>query len=248
MKHMVRKKEIYLIFQELVAKYDQAANEIIFDPQGRRIIDFIYELYTVEEFLSDLQFLKGDLFRCTKKYIGTHISYGTNDFEPFFKIIPSICARKLYPFSPFFYDFEKYKEKSLRDFSLTLYAFIGALENYEKPKRKISVRDNIYQSDNISNYVKFDFLKINFYRMKIDSYEEDYARLLNSVVYDFKLKLKYNSKKINESNAKYRKRKKEYDAYVDQVIGEYGRVFAISLDFWCEDDKELKIGELKNFF
>ncbi|MBK0063463.1 MULTISPECIES: hypothetical protein [unclassified Acinetobacter] len=248
MKYIVRKKEIYIIFNELVAKYSQAMNEIIADPQDRRIIDLIYELHTVEDFLNDLQFIKGDLFRCTKKHIGTHISYATNDFEPSFKIIPSIYARKLYPFSPLFFDLEKYNEKSLRDFSMTLYLFIETLKKYEKPKGKMSIVDTIFQSNSLSNYVKFDFLKINFYRMKIDNYEESYARLLNSIVYDFKFNLKFNSRKINENNTKYRKRKSEYEIYVDQIISEYGKISAISLDFWCEDDKDLNIGDLKTSF
>lgn len=245
MNYILKKREMNNVFQELVSKYQLSMNEIAYEPQQEKTSSLIAKLYMTEDFLIDLQFIKGDLFRQTRKNTGTTVSYGTNEIIPIFKVIPSVYARKWHPFYVFFYEFD---EKTLMDYSLLVYALIETLRKYKKTSDRIENLDILSRKNSVSNILKFESMKSNFFRMDVDNYEEDYALLVNDILHNFKESLKVIGKKISEENIRYRKRKNEYENYIHEIIDIFGEVCAISIDFWCDNDGDLSIGDLKKMF
>lgn len=221
--------EICYVFDELISRSHQVGNA-----ESDNLIEYLEKIKNKELFIVDVFRSKGVVAQKSKMQERVDFSQSENDYIPVFKSRPSFFAKKWFPYKPIFESFDVHRMDWLEryELSLRLVILLRIINRYVRDSEAYSESDKA----SISEILLFETIDNRDGRLELDKASLAEFQLIEKILHEYIEEAGKSSIKkfFQYEQARFNKKIREYKYYIQDLITNFGDLYAISIDFWWD--------------
>ncbi|WP_166170748.1 hypothetical protein [Acinetobacter sp. SA01] len=221
--------EINYVFDELISKYQQLSNS-----DSNHLIEYLQKTKNKEHFIADIFRSKGVMVQKSKLQEGVDFSEPENEYIPVFKFRPTTLAKKWFPYEIIFESFDVNKEEGFDryELSIELVKFLRIINKYVRGAGANFTNGKA----SISDILLFEAIDNRIGQLKFEELSLAELQLVEKILCVFIEELEKPMIKnyLQYERARFNKKIREYKSYIQNLLNNFGDLYAVSINFWWD--------------
>lgn len=221
--------EINYVFDELISKYQQLSNS-----DSDHLIGYLQKTKNKEHFIADIFRSKGVMVQKSKLQEGVDFSEPENEYIPVFKFRPTTLAKKWFPYEIIFESFDVNKAEGFDrcELSIELAIFLRIINKYERG----SGANFANGKASISDILLFEAIDSRIDQLAFEELSLAELQLVEKILCVFleELEKPMLKKYLQYERARFNKKVREYKSYIQNLLNNFGDLYAVSINFWWD--------------
>ena len=221
--------EINYVFDELISKYQQLSNS-----DSDHLIGYLQKTKNKEHFIADIFRSKGVMVQKSKLQEGVDFSEPENEYIPVFKFRPTTLAKKWFPYEIIFESFDVNKAEGFDrcELSIELAIFLRIINKYERG----SGANFANGKASISDILLFEAIDNRIDQLAFEELSLAELQLVEKILCVFleELEKPMLKKYLQYERARFNKKVREYKSYIQNLLNNFGDLYAVSINFWWD--------------